>query len=78
MVLFITTIGVLLSTIAAVRGFRISAMAACSTPLSPTTTMLGLMVAAPLLGLYTYISEKVSSLTQILEEKASNLLSKVS
>jgi biopolymer transport protein ExbB len=43
-----------------------------------TTTMLGLMVAAPLLGLYTYISEKVSSLTQILEEKASNLLSKVS
>jgi biopolymer transport protein ExbB len=42
-----------------------------------TTTMLGLMVAAPLLGLYTYISEKVSSLTQILEEKASNLLSKV-
>ncbi|MDB9763704.1 MotA/TolQ/ExbB proton channel family protein [Gammaproteobacteria bacterium] len=43
-----------------------------------TTTMLGLMVAAPLLGLYTYISEKVSSLSQILEEKASNLLSKVS
>jgi biopolymer transport protein ExbB len=42
-----------------------------------TTTMLGLMVAAPLLGLYTYISEKVSSLSQILEEKASNLLSKV-
>ena len=38
------------------------------------TTMLGLIVAAPLLGLYTYISQKVSNLTQVLEEKASYLL----
>tara|TARA_Y100001936_G_scaffold71400_1_gene70519 strand:+ start:1285 stop:2616 length:1332 start_codon:yes stop_codon:yes gene_type:complete len=38
------------------------------------TTMLGLIVAAPLLGLYTYISQKVSNLSQVLEEKASYLL----
>ena len=37
------------------------------------TTMLGLIVAA-LLGLYTYISQKVSNLSQVLEEKASYLL----
>ena len=37
------------------------------------TTMLGLIVAAPLLGLYTYISQKVSNLSQVLEEKASYL-----
>jgi biopolymer transport protein ExbB len=36
--------------------------------------MLGLIVAAPLLGLYTYISQKVSNLSQVLEEKASYLL----
>ena len=40
------------------------------------TTMLGLIVAAPLLGMYTYISEKTSSIVQILEEKASHILSK--
>ena len=40
------------------------------------TTMLGLIVAAPLLGLYTYISQKVSNLSQVLEEKASYLLAK--
>ena len=40
------------------------------------TTMLGLIVAAPLLGMYTYISEKTSSVVQILEEKASYILSK--
>tara|TARA_B100000780_G_scaffold78067_1_gene52916 strand:- start:3903 stop:5216 length:1314 start_codon:yes stop_codon:yes gene_type:complete len=40
------------------------------------TTMLGLIVAAPLLGMYTYISEKTSSIIQILEEKASYILSK--
>jgi len=40
------------------------------------TTMLGLIVAAPLLGFYTYLSEKASSLIQILEEKASYVLSK--
>jgi biopolymer transport protein ExbB len=40
------------------------------------TTMLGLIVAAPLLGMYTYISEKTSSILQIVEEKASYLLSK--
>ena len=40
------------------------------------TTMLGLIVAAPLLGMYTYISEKTSSIVQILEEKASYILSK--
>ena len=38
------------------------------------TTMLGLIVAAPLLGLYTYIAQKVSNLSQVLEEKASYLL----
>ena len=38
------------------------------------TTMLGLIVAAPLLGLYTYISQKVTNLSQVLEEKASYLL----
>jgi biopolymer transport protein ExbB len=38
------------------------------------TTMLGLIVAAPLLGLYTYISQKISNLSQVLEEKASYLL----
>jgi len=38
------------------------------------TTMLGLIVAAPLLGLYTFISQKVSNLSQVLEEKASYLL----
>ena len=40
------------------------------------TTMLGLIVAAPLLGMYTYISEKTTSILQIIEEKASYLLSK--
>ena len=40
------------------------------------TTMLGLIVAAPLLGMYTYISEKTNSIIQIIEEKASYLLSK--
>ena len=40
------------------------------------TTMLGLIVAAPLLGMYTYISEKTSSIVQVLDEKASYLLSK--
>ena len=40
------------------------------------TTMLGLIVAAPLLGMYTYLSEKTSSIVQILEEKASYILSK--
>ena len=40
------------------------------------TTMQGLIVAAPLLGLYTYISQKVSNLSQVLEEKASYLLAK--
>jgi len=40
------------------------------------TTMLGLIVAAPLLGFYTYISDKVSSLIQVVEEKASYILSK--
>ena len=40
------------------------------------TTMLGLIVAAPLLGMYTFISEKTSSILQIVEEKASYLLSK--
>ena len=40
------------------------------------TTMLGLIVAAPLLGMYTYISEKTNSILQIVEEKASYLLSK--
>ena len=38
------------------------------------TKMLGLIVAATLLGLYTYISQKVSNLSQVLEEKASYLL----
>ena len=33
------------------------------------TTMLGLIVAAPLLGFYTYLSEKSSNLIQVLEEK---------
>lgn len=41
------------------------------------TTMLGLIVAAPLLGFYTYLSEKSSSILQYLEEKASYLLSRV-
>ena len=41
------------------------------------TTMLGLIVAAPLLGLYTYLSEKSSTILQYLEEKASYLLSRV-
>jgi biopolymer transport protein ExbB len=40
------------------------------------TTMLGLIVAAPLLGMYTYLSEKTESIVQILEEKASYILSK--
>ena len=40
------------------------------------TTMLGLIVAAPLLGFYTYLSEKASSLIQIIEEKASYILGK--
>jgi biopolymer transport protein ExbB len=40
------------------------------------TTMLGLIVAAPLLGFYTYLSEKSSSIVQYLEEKASYLLSR--
>ena len=40
------------------------------------TTMLGLIVAAPLLGFYTYISDKASSLIQTVEEKASYLLAK--
>ena len=40
------------------------------------TTMLGLIVAAPLLGMYTYISEKTSSIVQVLDEKASYLLSR--
>ena len=40
------------------------------------TTMLGLIVAAPLLGFYTYISDKASSLIQVVEEKASYILSK--
>jgi len=40
------------------------------------TTMLGLIVAAPLLGFYTYLSEKSSSLIQIIEEKASYILGK--
>jgi biopolymer transport protein ExbB len=41
------------------------------------TTMLGLIVAAPLLGFYTYLSEKSYSILQYLEEKASYLLSRV-
>ena len=40
------------------------------------TTMLGLMVAAPLLGFYTYISDRVNTLIQVVEEKGSYLLSK--
>ena len=40
------------------------------------TTMLGLIVAAPLLGFYTYLFDKVSTLTQVVEEKGSYLLSK--
>ena len=40
------------------------------------TTMLGLIVAAPLLGLYTYLSEKSNEIILIIEEKASYLLSK--
>ena len=40
------------------------------------TTMLGLMVAAPLLGFYTYISDRFNTLVQIVEEKGSYLLSK--
>jgi biopolymer transport protein ExbB len=40
------------------------------------TTMLGLIVAAPLLGFYTYLSEKSSTLIQIIEEKASYILGK--
>ena len=40
------------------------------------TTMLGLIVAAPLLGFYTYISDRVNSLIQVVEEKGSYLLSK--
>jgi biopolymer transport protein ExbB len=40
------------------------------------TTMLGLIVAAPLLGMYTYLSEKTESIVQVLEEKASYILSK--
>lgn len=40
------------------------------------TTMLGLIVAAPLLGLFTYLSEKSNEIIQIIEEKASYLLSK--
>ena len=40
------------------------------------TTMLGLIVAAPLLGMYTYLSEKTESIVQIIEEKASYILSK--
>lgn len=40
------------------------------------TTMLGLIVAAPLLGLYTYLSEKSNEIIQIVEEKASYLLSR--
>ena len=34
------------------------------------TTMLGLIVAAPLLGFYTYLSEKSSSLLQYLRRKS--------
>ena len=40
------------------------------------TTMLGLIVAAPLLGFFTYLSEKSNAIIQILEEKSSYLLSK--
>ena len=40
------------------------------------TTMLGLIVAAPLLGFYTYLSEKSSSIVQFFEEKASYILSR--
>lgn len=40
------------------------------------TTMLGLIVAAPLLGFYTYLTEKSSSIVQYLEEKASYILSR--
>ena len=40
------------------------------------TTMLGLLVAAPILGIYTYLSEKSSNVVQIIEEKASYILSK--
>ena len=40
------------------------------------TTMLGLIVAAPLLGFFTYLSEKSNTIIQILEEKSSYLLSK--
>ncbi|MDA8696814.1 MotA/TolQ/ExbB proton channel family protein, partial [Gammaproteobacteria bacterium] len=40
------------------------------------TTMLGLIVAAPLLGMYTYLSEKTESIVQVLEERASYILSK--
>ena len=40
------------------------------------TTMLGLIVAAPLLGFYTYLAEKSSSIVQFLEEKASYILSR--
>ena len=38
--------------------------------------MLGLIVAAPLLGLYTYLAEKSNEIIQVVEEKASYLLSK--
>ena len=40
------------------------------------TTMLGLIVAAPLLGMFTYLSEKSNTIIQVVEEKASYLLSK--
>jgi len=40
------------------------------------TTMLGLLVAAPILGIYTYLSERTSSMIQVIEEKASYVLSK--
>lgn len=40
------------------------------------TTMLGLIVAAPLLGLYTFLAEKSNEIIQVVEEKASYLLSK--
>ena len=40
------------------------------------TTMLGLIVAAPLLGMFTYLSEKSNTIIQVIEEKASYLLSR--
>ena len=34
------------------------------------TTMLGLLVAAPILGIYTYLSERTSSMIQVHRRKS--------